>query len=593
MLPAPHSRHGRHMKDLLKTLLCCALLGAAVSSAAGATPLQTLMDDFTQLAREMDPVRAAERGDQVAATHWPTNGPAAVTKRGRRLDAMSMRLASAELAGLRGEDALNRDWLRWRVGVLREGLDFDAERINFVSGDGFYTVGDYAALNTAPITTAEAERWIARVRALPAYYLAETANLRRGIDTSFTQPQLTVERAIADLSERVARPAADSPLLAPLQRLPPDMPAAERERLLAEGSDAVKTVVLPAERRLLVFLQEKYLPRARRGIGASTLPRGIAWYRYLVRLHTTTKLNPEAIHTLGESEVKRIRAAMDAVIAETGFTGSFPEFLALARSDPRFYVDAAQWGEKAADVATRADARLPQFFGLRPRLPYSVAPIPAGLESSSAGYLPGSPERGLPGRVVYKPWLAETLPTFGIAAWVLHEGAPGHHLQIALAQELRGIPEYRRNDDITAFVEGWGLYAEKLGEDMGIYRDPWERFGRLSLEMWRACRLVMDTGIHALGWSRERAAACLRENSALPATEIDFELDRYIAWPGQALAYKVGEQTILRLRRESEAALGERFDIRAFHDVVLGAGALPLALLEERVHAWIARGGKA
>ena len=575
------------MRQFALILLCSLSTGV---SAARATEigLAPLIQDYSAFSREQDPVRAAERGDRIAATRWPDNSPAAITRRARALESLAARLSAPAIGALSGPDALERDWLRWRVGVLREGLGFDPERINFVSGDGFWTVPDYAALNTAPQTITEAEAWITRLRAIPAYYKAETANLRRGIDTSFTQPRMTVERAIADIRERTSRNFETSPLLAPLQRLPQGMPEAERQRLLAAGRDALTTAVLPAERELLAFLTHDYLPRARAGIGASTLPRGSAWYRYLVRMHTTTAMTPEQIHAMGESEVKRLRGAMDAVIAETGFKGDFPAFLTLARTDKRFYTDAASWGEKAAEVAKRADGRLPRFFGLLPRLPYGVVPIPAGLESSSAGYLAGSPERGIAGSVVYKPWLSEKLPTFGIAAWVLHEGAPGHHLQIALAQELEGAPDYRRNDDITAFVEGWGLYSEKLGEDMGIYRDPWERFGRLSLEMWRACRLVMDTGMHAMGWSRERAGACLRDNSALAQAEIDFELDRYIAWPGQALAYKVGEQTILRLRHEAESELGARFDIRAFHDTVLGAGALPLGLLEQRVRAWIA-----
>jgi uncharacterized protein (DUF885 family) len=220
-----------------------------------------------------------------------------------------------------------------------------------------------------------------------------------------------------------------------------------------------------------------------------------------------------------------------------------------------------------------------------------VHAIPAGLQSSSNGYLPGSPEQGVAGMVVYKPWMAEKLPTFGIAAWVLHEGVPGHHLQIALSQEETQLPEFRRADDITAYVEGWGLYAEKLGEDMGIYRDAYERFGRLSLEMWRACRLIIDTGLHAMGWSRERAEACLEENTALADTEIQFEVDRYIAWPAQALAYKVGEQRILALRREAEQRLGARFDLRHFHDAVLDRGPMPLAVLESEIRRWIVAQG--
>ena len=576
------------MRSSLAALCCSGLLACAMPAVATDASLAPLMADYTGFARSLDPVLAAERGDTDAATRWPDNGPAEVGRRGNRLASIAAKLEAREITALVGRDALERDWLRWKVGLMREGLGYDPERINFVSGDGFWTVADYAALKTAPGNTAEAEAWITRLRRIPAYYKTEVANLRRGIDTGFTQPSMTIERAISDLSTRLARPAEASPLLAPLKRLPQNLPEQERARLLAAGTAAVNTSVLPAERAVLTFLQHDYLPRARTGIGASTLPRGDAWYRYLVRMHTTTSMTPEEIHALGESEVRRIRTAMDGVIAETGFNGDFPAFLALARTDKRFYLDATRWGEKAAEVAKRADGLLPRFFGVLPRLPYGVMPIPTGLENSSAGYLPGSPERGIAGSVVYKPWLSEKLPTFGIAAWVLHEGAPGHHLQIALSQEQEGAPEYRRNDDITAFVEGWGLYSEKLGEEMGIYRDPWERFGRLSLEMWRACRLVIDTGMHAMGWSRERAGECLRQNSALPEAEIAFELDRYIAWPGQALAYKVGEQTIIRLRREAETELGERFDVRAFHDTVLGAGALPLDLLETRVRDWIA-----
>jgi uncharacterized protein (DUF885 family) len=278
---------------------------------------------------------------------------------------------------------------------------------------------------------------------------------------------------------------------------------------------------------------------------------------------------------------------MDLVLGQTGFKGSFAEFLASVRSDPRFYVSAAQYGEKASEVAKRADFALPRWFGRLPRLPYGVLPMPAGLESSANGYLPGSPQRGVAGMVVYKPWMAQKMPTFGIAPWMLHEGVPGHHLQIALSQENENVPEFRRADDVTAFVEGWGLYSERLGEEMGIYRDPYEQFGRLSLEMWRACRLVIDTGMHVMGWSRDQAMGCLQQNSALAPTEIAFEVDRYIAWPGQALAYKVGELELVRLRERAEQQLGPRFDVRAFHDLVLGAGAMPLDLLGQRVDHWI------
>jgi len=356
------------------------------------------------------------------------------------------------------------------------------------------------------------------------------------------------------------------------------------------GLELVERDVKPAQRALLAFLEHDYLPAARPGIDIASLPGGREYYEHLVRRHTTTTLSPQQVHELGLAEVARIRREMDQVRADAGFEGTHAEFLAYLRTEPRFYVDGTTYGEKASEIAKRADMALPRFFGRLPRLTYGVTPIPKGLESSANGYLPGSPELGMPGLVVYKPWLAEKMPLFGLPAWVLHEGVPGHHLQIALAQELNDLPEFRRSDDITAYVEGWGLYAEKLGEEMGIYRDPYERFGRLSLEAWRACRLVIDTGMHVMGWSREQAMACLQENSALAPAEIEFEVDRYISWPGQALAYKVGELKILELRQRAAERLGPAFDLRRFHDLLLDAGPMPLATLERRVDAWDGKG---
>lgn len=546
-----------------------------------------LVQDYDAFLRQQDPVRAGQRGDLEALRRWPDNSPAAVGARRAALEDFRARLAALP-PGSNDEDRLNSDLVAARVADARAGLAFDEERIPFISGDGFYTTPDYTALNTVLNTGADAEAWLARLAAIPDYYATETDNMRRGIETGFTQPALTVNRAITDLRERTGRAVEASPLLTPFKSLPARFPAAEREVLRSRALALVQKDVRGAELALLKFFETEYLPQARAQIGVSSVPGGSDYYAYLVRKHTTTTLTPAEIHALGEREVVRIRAAMDTTRRDAGFTGSFAEFLAFLRSDPRFYVPAQRYGEIASEIAKRADMALPRYFGRLPRLTYGVVPIPAGLESSANGYLPGSPEQGAPGMVVYKLWMAETMPTFGLAPWVLHEGVPGHHLQIALSQEMEGVPEFRRNDDITAYVEGWALYAEKLGEEMGIYRDPWERFGRLSLEMWRACRLMIDTGIHAMGWPRERAAACLLENSALAPSEIEFELDRYIAWPGQALAYKVGEQKIIELRRGAEQHLGAHFDLRAFHDLLLGAGPMPLALLEQRVAAWVA-----
>ena len=577
--------------DRVPAVIVSSMPAATTSGTETADDIAGVVRDYDAFARRQDPVRAAQHGDAAAKRRWPDNSPAAVAARRQALEEFDRRLAAARTGAPGSSDALNHELLADRVRTALEALRFDEERIPFMSGDGFYTTADYAALNTVLADETDAEAWLERLSALPAYYRTETANMARGIATGFTQPRAAVERAIADVRRQLQRPVEDSPLLAPFATLPGTLPAERRAALRARGRETIERQALPAQRALLGFLENEYLPAARADIGISSVPGGRAYYEHLVRRHTTTAMTPQQVHELGLREVARIRAAMDEVRSAAGFAGSHAEFLAYLRSEQRFYVPAATYGEKASEIAKRADMALPRFFGRLPRLTYGVTPIPKGLESSANGYLPGSPESGVPGLVVYKPWLAEQMPLFGLAAWVLHEGVPGHHLQIALAQELTELPEFRRADDITAYVEGWGLYAEKLGEDMGIYRDPYERFGRLSLEMWRACRLVIDTGMHVMGWRREQAMACLQENSALAPAEIAFEVDRYIAWPGQALAYKVGEQKILELRQRATQQLGTRFDLRRFHDLLLGAGPMPLATLERRVDAWIASGG--
>jgi uncharacterized protein (DUF885 family) len=298
-------------------------------------------------------------------------------------------------------------------------------------------------------------------------------------------------------------------------------------------------------------------------------------------------MTPEEVFALGEREVARIRSAMESAMRSTGFTGTLPQFIAMLRADRRFYApDLQTYVEKASEIGKRIDGMLPVWFGRLPRLTWTIRVKPPELEASSSGYDPGDPSRGAPGTVVVSSHSFES-PLFGLPAWILHEGVPGHHLQIALAQERTDLPAFRRKDEPTAFVEGWALYAEQLGEEMGVYRDAYERFGRLSFEMWRACRLEMDVGIHWKGWSREQAEGCLRDNTALPEKSVLRETQRYIAWPAQALAYKIGELQFLAERRRAEGALGALFDIRAFHDAVLDDGPMPLSILHEQITRWI------
>lgn len=566
------------------------IMAATISAPAFAGDMASILKAYDAVQVEQDPVRAAQRGDAEAARRWPDDSPAAVAHRKAELQAIKAGLAALDPASLSPDDRLNRDLVAQRVDIALAGMGFDEERIPFIRGDGFYTTAGYAALATNLRNEADGQAWIARLKALPAYYDVEIANMRRGMKTGFVQPRLTTGQAVDDLKALASAPVSTSPLLKPFDTLPRNFPAERKAALVAEAKAVLKDQVQPAVAKALAFLQGEYLPKARATLGASALPDGKAYYAYLVRKHTTTELTPDQIHALGEKEVARIRGEMQALLDKTGFKGTPPEFIAQIRADPQFYVKSGQeYREKVSEMAKRADEELPRWFGKLPRLPYGVHPLPAGLETSSAGYLPGSPEQGVAGAVVFRGEAVTTsAPLYGMPAWFLHEGVPGHHLQIALAQERSDLPAWRRNDDVTAYVEGWALYSEKLGEEMGLYRNDYERFGRLSLEMWRACRLVVDTGVHWLGWTRDQALKCMTENTALSPQEISYEIDRYIAWPGQALAYKMGQLEIIELRRRAEAGLGPRFDIRRFHDLILDDGPMPLSILSARVDQWIA-----
>jgi uncharacterized protein (DUF885 family) len=358
--------------------------------------------------------------------------------------------------------------------------------------------------------------------------------------------------------------------------------------LRAEALEIVKTQVKPAERAAAEFMQREYVPHAAKTLGITDLPNGRAYYDYVIRRHASTRMSPQQIHELGLAEVVRIRKEMDALLAGIGFKGTFAEFVTFLRNDPQFRArDVDDFVTRVRDLGKRVDALLPGYFRTLPRLTYGVRKVPPEMKDSSSGYNPGSPEQGVAGAVLINPESPERSPMYGVPSWFVHEGVPGHHLQIALSQERYDLPKFRRADDINAFVEGWALYSEHLAVEMGIYRTPYEDFGRLSLEMWRACRLVVDPGMHAMGWSRERAVAYLKDNTALSHGTIDREIDRYIGWPAQALGYKIGEIRMRALRARAEAALGAKFDVREFHDAILVDGPMPLDILEKQIDRWI------
>ncbi len=563
---------------------------ATACSAPSHRTMTALVADFETLSISRDPIRAGSDGNLVALAQWPDDSPAALSAYGMALKKLMARLEAIAPAGLCADDALNRSLIRDRLELELDSLRFDEARLPFVTGDGFYTTPDYAAAGVVLRTEPQARAWIAKLKALPAYYAVETANMRRGIATGFMRPKLVAAKALVVVQRHAAQSVAEHSLLGPIKSLPATIPAEVRKQLLDAATQAVADDVRPAENALVVFMRDEYLPRAPDSLAIGDLPDGKAYYQYLIHRNASTAMTPQAIHALGLSEIARIRGEMEADIRASGFKGTFGEFQTFLRTDPQFRAESPEdYYEKVSAVLVRVQGLLPLYFRNLPRLPLTVHEVDPQLKSSSSGYNPGSLVQGVPGTVIINTDHLDQSPTSGLTAWAMHEGVPGHHLQIALAQENDALPMFRRRDDINAFVEGWALYSEHLGVEMGMYRTPYEDFGRLSLEMWRACRLVMDTGIHVMGWSRDQAAACLRDNTGLSERSIDNEVDRYIGWPGQALGYKIGEIRIRQLRARAEAALGPRFDLRDFHDEVLKNGPLPLDILSQEIDNWIAR----
>ncbi len=576
------------MISLLPLVVLCA---AAQAGSSDAARLRAAVDRYDAVLADADPIGAASRGDRGAASRWPDDTPAAIGKRMAELREIDASLGGVAPSGLSAEDALTWRLLRWQVHLAIEGGAFDEARIPFTSDEGFFVNPLYAAAGTVLRNSDDVTAWLNRLSSLPGYYATETANMRRGLASGFVQPRQTALAAARTVTAAAALPAAQDPLLQPFATLPGTIPAAQRDSWRAQGLSIISEKVKPAERVLADFFANVYAPHARDTLGAGALPGGGGYYAYLVRRETTTQLTPDQIFAIGEAEIRRIRAAMMQEIAASGFTGGFAAFQAMLRRDPRFYVTSREaLLEKASRLAKRVDDELPRFFGKLPRLSYGVRPVPRDIEEgyTSARYFPGSPSLGVAGGLMINTAHLDQRPLYELPALVAHEGAPGHHIQIALGQELSGLPAFRQDSSITAFVEGWAVYAEQLVAEMGLYQTPYERFGMLSMEMWRACRLVMDVGLHEKGFSRDQALQCLRENTALSEKNMQNEVDRYIAWPGQALGYKIGELKIMELRRRAEAALGTRFDIRSFHDIVLDEGAMPLDVLEDRVNDWIA-----
>lgn len=552
--------------------------------------LHKLFDDDWKRAMTEFPEFATVVGYPGQNDRWTDSSIEAIERR-KQWDKQSLNiLGSVGRSKLSPADELNYDLYHRLLREHIEGHRFPSEYMPITHLDGVQQdVARVIAIMPA-FTVKDYENIVARLNGVPKLIDQTILLLNKGLERSVTPPRITLRDVPEQVKNQLVDEPMKSPLLVPFTKFPDSVPLAERSRLTKEAIVALTEKVIPAYRKLYDYLVQKYLPAARETIALGDLPDGQAWYDYAVRVSTTTNLSPRQIHELGLSEVKRIRAEMDKVIASTGFKGSFDEFKQFLQTDARFFfTDAESCLVAYRDITKRADPELVKLFGKLPRLPYGVVSVPGYMAKSQTGayYEGGSLDAGRPGNFFVNTYDLKTQQKWQMEALTLHEAVPGHHLQVALAQELSEMPEFRKHLGNTAYVEGWGLYAESLGYEMGFYTDPYAKFGQLNYEMWRAVRLVLDTGIHTIGWNRQQAIDYFKQNTAISEHEIIVEVDRYIVWPGQALGYKLGQLKIKELRGYAGAELGSAFNVRAFHDQVLGNGALPLEVLEERIKAWV------
>jgi uncharacterized protein (DUF885 family) len=505
---------------------------------------------------------------------------------------LMMRLAAIDPAGFTDSEKTSREMLLRRFADDIEASDYKEWEMPVNQLGGIFSEYPDLAGRLVFKEAKDYDDWIARLGALPAVFQQVTENMSIGIEDHRVPPKYLLEQALKQVQDLAGQKLEESPLARPLKSFPASIPAAEQERIRAEMLSAIGKKVLPAYMRLARFLEVSYIPAGRQEPGISALPDGAQYYQFLIYRETTTDFKPEQIHQIGLAEVKRDEAEMLAIAQKLGFQ-DLKSLRAALKANPKLTPASPE-----ALVAlyqgyvTPMQAKLPQLIGHLPQAKLEVVRMPEYLEKTAppAYYEVGSPAAGRPGRLLVNEFNAAGRNTYNAEAIAYHEGVPGHHLQFSLAQEQSGAPEFRKYAEYTAFVEGWALYSERLGKEVGFYQDPYSDFGRLDADMWRAIRLVVDTGVHSQHWTRQQMVDYFHEHSALDEPTVQSEVDRYIAWPAQALAYKVGQMKILELRERAKKALGDKFDIRAFHDQVLDSGALPLDLLEARIDAWIAAG---
>ena len=595
------------MKSTLASALSLALwLGAAAPDALAAAPAPSLSSatpaaeskadaQFRAIYerewkwRQAETGQADEDSDSTGNNpRLPDVSPAAQQARLKVWQDVLAQLDKLDAGQLSPANQVNLAIYRPQVENLAAEVQFKLYEMPFNSDSSFWS--NLGFMTQRPMRTpAELRAYLARLNDVPRYFDQQTDNMRAGLARGFSVPRAVLDgRDVSIATIADVKDPTESAFYAPFKQLPAQIPAAEQEKLRAEAKAAISGKLLPAYRKLLTFFREDYMPKARTTLAAEAMPDGKAFYQQQIREYTTLDLSPEQIHQIGLQEVARIQAQMKQIIEQVGFKApagqdTFAAFLQFLRTDPQFYAKTPQeLLDRAAWISKRVDGQVGKFIGTLPRGRFTIKPVPPDIAPFwTAG-------RGGANTYWVNTYNLPSRPLYNLPALTLHESSPGHSLQGALAEEQGDQPAFRRENYISAYGEGWALYTEKLGDEMGIYETPYEEFGKLTYEMWRAARLVIDTGVHHYGWSREQALAYLRDNTALSEHEVTTEVDRYISWPAQALSYKLGEITIVKLRGEAEQALGDKFDIRAFHDAVLRQGSVPLPVLEQQVRQFIA-----
>ena len=568
---------------------------APENAEARAARLDALYAEYWDELLQLNPVQATFQGDTRYNDQLPDFGSAEYREQVRAFN--ERWLKTVEAVGSEGLDG--QALLSYRIFVQERRNALDAERfpswmlpVNQMGSLVSYAVLLGSGTNAQPFATvADYEAWLRRAARIPVLIDTEIANMRAGIEANVVQPRVVMEKVLPQFDAVLVDDVEQSPFWGPMTRMPDGVSDADRDRLAAAFRTLIGQQLQPAIRRQRDFIADEYLPHTRDSVGLDALPDGMAWYAFAVKQQTTSELMPEAIHQIGLDEVARIHGEMRGIMAQTGFDGTLQDFFRYMQTDRRFeFRSEDQLLAHYRGIEQRIASRVPELFSLTPRAGFEIRPVEAFRAKSAAGgsYQSPSEDGSRPGIFYVNTFDLPTRKRWEAESLFLHEAIPGHHFQLALQQELEGVPAFRRFGGETAYIEGWGLYAESLGRALGLYTDPYDDFGRLQAELWRAVRLVVDTGLHSKGWSRQQVLDYMFENSSVSEPDAIAEAERYIAWPGQALAYKIGELKIQELRARSEAALGDAFDIRAFHAEVLKDGALPLPLLEAKIDAWIA-----